>query len=45
MLRYIPKHNVNQMLPQIILILHVCLVDSLLYYPDFVLNWIEVTAV
>jgi len=38
--------TVNHTLPQIVHILHFCLVDSLLYYaPDFIFNLIEVGAV
>jgi len=37
---------VNHSLPQIVHILHFCLLDSLLHYaPDFIFNWIEVGAI
>jgi len=38
--------TINHTLPQIVHILHFCLLDSLLHYaPDFIFNWIEVGVV
>ena len=43
---YPPTPHINQTLPQIIPILHFCLVDSLLNYAqDFVVNWFDAKAV